>query len=409
MPADEKMTIDERLKYLRRVQKRYRQADRQTRGRLLDEMQAVTDLERKPLIRLMASTLERHPRQRQRGCTYDAGVDDALRVISQTLDHISAERLTPNLVWIAQTLAAHGELVLSPELEAQLGAISTSTVARILRRLRQDEPRLPRKGPQEANRQRREVPMRRIAWDESQPGHFEADLVFHSGPNTTGDHVHTVQLIDVTTAWSERVAVLGRGYLVMRDAFYHIMQRLPFPILEIHPDNGAEFFSRHLLAFWGERLRGVTLSRSRPWHKNDNRFVEQKNDTLVRAYLGHDRLDSVVQTRATNALYEDMWIYYNFFQPVMRLAEKEVVREAGGQTRMRRRYDEARTPFDRLCTTEVLPTEKREQLARWRDGINPRRLRQSIYDQLEALFRLPGATSGQTEDVYATLQHPEIL
>jgi hypothetical protein len=195
---------------------------------------------------------------------------------------------------------------------------------------------------------------------------------------------------------------------VMRDAFQHILLRVPFPVLELHPDNGGEFFSHHLLAFWGERIQGLELSRSRPWHKNDNRFVEQKNDTLVRAYLGHERLDTVAQTRALNALYEDLWAYYNLFQPVMRLMEKEVVRDEKGQTRVRRRYDEARTPFDRLCATEVLAPQQRESLARRRDATNPRQLRQSIYDQLEALWRLPEAVPGQTEDVYATLLHPEI-
>jgi hypothetical protein len=409
MPADDTMTLDERLKYLRRMQKRYLLADRQTRSALLDEMVHVTDLDRKTLIRRMRSDLARRPRRKQRGRTYDHQVDDALRLIARTWDFISAERLAPNLGWMAASLAAHGELTLTPELQAQLAAISTSTVARILQRLRQDEPRLPRSGPREANRLRREVPMGRIPWDETRPGHFEADLVFHSGPARGGEHMHTLQLIDVATAWSERVAVLGRSFVVMRDAFEHIVRRLPFPIREIHPDNGSEFFNHHLVQFWGERIQGVTLSRSRPWHKNDNRFVEQKNDTLVRAYFGQARLDTVAQTRATNALYEDMWAYYNLFQPVMRLVAKEVTEDAQGTRRVRRRYDPARTPFDRLCATGLLPQAQQEALARRRDGINPRLLREHIHEQRDALFRLPGAAPGQSEDVYATLLHPECI
>lgn len=218
--------------------------------------------------------------------------------------------------------------------------------------------------------------------------------------------MHTLQLLDVATAWSERVALLGRSYLVMRDAFQHVLHRLPFPVAEIHPDNGGEFFNHHLLTFWGERIQGVTLTRSRPYHKNDNRFVEQKNDTLVRAYLRKERLDSVVQTRATNALYEDMWTYYNFFQPVMRMVDKQLVRDAQGRQHLKRRFDASATPFDRLCATGVLARERQEALERWRDTINPRRLRLSIYDQLEALFRLPGARPGRTENVYDTLQYP---
>lgn len=406
VPKSDEMTIDERLKYLRLVRPRYERASRKERGHLLDEMEKVTHQNRKTLIRRLNGDLQRRERQRQRKRSYGAEVDDALRVISESWDHITPERLTPNLVWMAETLAEHGELRVTPELLRQLGTISTSTVGRILRRIHQDEPRLPRAGPHEANNVRRDVPMRRIPWNERQPGHFEADLVYHSGPVISGEHVHTVQLIDVATGWSERVAVLGRGYLVMQDAFEHIVRRLPFDILEIHPDNGSEFFNQHLVRFWGERIKGVKLSRTHPWQRNDNRFVEQKNDTLVRAYLGRERLDTVAQTRTLNALYEDMWAYYNFFQPVMRLAEKIAVRDAEGHTHLRRRFDQARTPFDRLCATNVLTPREQEELTHWRNQINPRQLRLRVYDQLQRLFSLPNAAPGVTEDVYATLTYP---
>ena len=143
-------------------------------------------------------------------------------------------------------------------------------------------------------------------------------------------------MVDVTTGWSERVAVLRRGYIAMQDAFQRILARLPFPVLELHPDNGSEFFNTHLLQFWGERVRQAELSRSRPWQKNDNRFVEQKNDSLVRAYLGKQRLDTVAQTRALNALYDKMWLYYNLFQPVMRMCSKEYQTLADGSLRLHR-------------------------------------------------------------------------
>lgn len=403
MPNDDKMPTEELLPYLRRMQKRYVAADRRGRSVLLDEMKAMTGLDRKTLIRWMNRPVERKPRSGERGREYGAGVEDALRVIAETLNEITVERLTPGLVDAAQILAAHGEIVLTPELEKQLGRISPSTVGRILRRLRQDEPRLPRRGPREANSLRRNVPMRRIPWDEREPGHFEADLVYHSGPDSAGEHVHTVQLVDVATGWSERRAVLGRSYLVMADAFLHITRRLPFPILELHPDNGSEFFNHHLLRFWGELIPDLRLSRSRPWQKNDNRFVEQKNDTLVRAFLGHARLDTVAQTRAVNALYEDMWAYYNFFQPVMRLKDKTVSHDAQGRTHTHRHYDVAATPFERLCASGVLGAEDQERWRAWRANINPRKLHQAIMDQLQALFRLPCARSGEVHDVYETL------
>jgi hypothetical protein len=405
MPADDKMTIDERRKYLHQMQKRYRGADRQTREQLLDEMEHVAELHRKSLIRLMAGDLERKPRRQQRGRTYGHAVARAVQVIAESLDYPCAERLTPNLVWMAHHLAAQGELQVTPEVLAQLGEMSLSTVHRLSADWQRDIPRrLPRGGPERANQVLREVPMKRMAWDESQPGHFEVDLVHHCGPSATGDYVHTLQMIDVCTGWSERRAVLGRSYVVMQDAFRWLSCRLPFPVLEIHPDNGSEFFNNHLLRFWKDRVQGVVLSRSRPYQKNDNRFVEQKNATLVRAYLGYDRLDTVAQTLALNRLYHQMWIYYNLFQPVMHQIEKTLLTLEDGSTRIQRRHDRARTPFERLCETNAISPQRRAEIEALRDRTNPRQLRHEIYEALPRLFDMPNAIPGQPQNVYDTLR-----
>ena len=406
MSTDDKMTINERWKYLRLMQPRYLRASRRERGRLLNEMQAITKKDRKTLIRQMKSDLVRKPRKKQRGKTYGADVDDALRVIHESLDYVCAERLTPNLGWMAKQLAAHGEMEITPALLEQLGRISVSTVRRRLAKIRQDQPRLPRKGPEQANRVTRDIPMRRIPWNEPQPGHFEVDLVHHCGPSASGEYVHTLQLIDVTTGWSERVAVLGRSYLVMQAAFESVLLRLPFPVREIHPDNGSEFLNAHLVRFFRDAIQGVQLSRSRPFHKNDNCHVEQKNSTLVRAYLGYDRLDTVAQTKTLNLLYHKMWLYYNFFQPVMRLTEKIPVHSEGQPTRIKRRYDRAQTPFDRLSATSAISTEERCRFNALRDQTNPRQLRQDIYNLLDHLFDLPAAPPDHTQDVYQTLSIP---
>jgi hypothetical protein len=398
------MNLDERYKYLRVMKQRYIKAERKKKRQLLDEMEAVTGLHPKSLIRLMNSPLRRQSRRRERETTYKADVTQALWAIYESLDYICAERLTPNLVWMAQHLERHGELRTTPELLEQLEQISVSTVGRRLQRIRELTPlvRLPRKKP--SGRQlTRDIPMLRLPWTITEPGHSEADLVHHCGPTAAGSYMCTLQMIDVASGWSERVAVLGRSFLVMEDAFRRILARLPFPLLEIHPDNGSEFFNHHLLRFWGEIVQGVTISRSRPFHKNDNPRVEQKNSTLVRAYLGHERLDSVAQVIAANRLYDKMWLYYNLFQPVMILSEKEVVQEDGQPTRVKRRYDDARTPFDRLCQTNAILPEHREQLEVLRDSINPRSLRQEIYDDIDHIFALPGAAPGTSENVHFTL------
>lgn len=288
MSNEEKMTIHERRKYLRLMKPRYVKARRSEKGQLLDEMEAVTDLDRKTVIRLMKGSLEHKPRSRERAETYGPMVDAALRVIDESFDGICAERLTPNLAWMARQLNRHGELAAGPQLLEQLGQVSISTVARRLARVRQDQPCLPRKQPQARNPLLGSIPMLRLPWDMRERGYFETDLVHHCGPCASGEYACTLQMIDVLTGWCERRAVLGRSYLV--------------------------------------KVQNVAISRSRPYHKNDNPRVEQKNSTLVRAYLGYDRIDSVAQTLALNAVYDKMWIYYNLFQPVMHLVEKEVTR-----------------------------------------------------------------------------------
>jgi len=407
MSIEDHMTIDERYKYLRCMKKRYRHANREGRGRLLNEMYAVTGLHRKSLIRLINGPLTRRPRRRQRGRAYGPEVESALCIIAESLDYICAERLTPNLIRMAQHLHAHRELYLSPSLLDKLQRISTSTVRRILSRHRPSIRRLPRKAPSPPKPLTQGVPMKRIPWHTTQPGHFEVDLVHHSGPNSSGQYVHSLQMVDVATGWSERRAVLGRSWLVMSDAFRHVLTQLPFPVHEIHPDNGSEFFNHHLLRFWGEAASHIQLSRTRPYHKNDNPFVEQKNSSLVRAYLGNERLDTVAQTQLLHELYEKMGCYYNLFQPVMRLAEKIIIPASNGQPgRVKRRYDQPRTPFERLCETDAISDHKRDQLTALRQSINPRTLRQEIYALCDELFSLPNAVPGVTENVHQTLHYP---
>lgn len=307
-----------------------------------------------------------------------------MRVVWESLDFVCAERLTPSLSETARHLAAFGEVRLDAETERALGEISRSTVERLICRLRQDTPRLPRRGPEEANRIARAIPAGRIDWRTGEPGHFEVDLVHHCGESSAGEYVHTLQMVDVATGWSERTAVLGRGQRAMEAGFRRILARLPFRVLQLHPDNGPEFLNGHLIRFFGRELVGLSLSRSRPYRKNDNRFVEQKNYSLVRAYLGYRRLDSEAQMAALNRLYDRMWAYYNLFQPVMHLVGKEA---AEGRTR--RRWDQARSPYQRLLETEDLEQPQRERLSALYAGTNPRVLRREIHRTIEALWDEP--------------------
>ena len=164
--------------------------------------------------------------------------------------------------------------------------------------------------------------------------------------------------------------------------------RLPFAVKELHPDNGTEFFNHHLVRFWGEAITGLKLSRSRPYQKNDNRFVEQKNDTLVRQYFGTIRLETPEQVRAMNVLYDKMWVYYNFFQPVMHLQEKIYQED-----KVIRHWDQAQTPYQRLVATDTLGSDQLVRLQALYEQTNPMTLRKEIYRLLAVLWELPQAST----------------
>jgi len=392
-PDEDKMTIDERRKYLKRMWPRYLKADRGKRSELLTEMQAVTGMHRFSLVRLMKSpTLSRKQRQTERSRSYGLSVQMVVGIVWESLDFICAERLTPALLNTAQHLSHFGELgaiTLDPALEAQLSNVSRSTVQRMTRQIRARSPQatrpLPRKGPQRANQATKGVPMGRMSWQTQEPGHLEVDLVHHCGDASVGEYLHTIQMIDVATGWSERVAVAGRGQRAMEAGFRQMLGRVPFSIKELHPDNGSEFFNDHMIRFWGEEIVGLKLSRSRPYHKNDNRMVEQKNDTLVRSYLGQARLEGNHQASKVNELYELMWVYYNLFQPVLHLTEKVVV-----DGKFTRKWDQAKTPYQRLLATGVLSEEQSVRLNTLYELTNPRKLRREIYERLSEVWDWPG-------------------
>jgi hypothetical protein len=188
-------------------------------------------------------------------------------------------------------------------------------------------------------------------------------------------------MVDIATGWSERVAILGRSGRAVGAGLDRALQRLPFQIKQSHPDNGGESYDDHLIRYFGEEIVGMRLSRSRPYHKNDNRMVEQKNDTLIRQYTGHGRLDTREQCYHLNEIYELMWTYYNLFQPVLHLVQKGY--EDG---KLKRKWDEAKTTYQRLKQTQVLSKETEARLDKLYQETNPRELRQQIYKLLSRLW-----------------------
>jgi hypothetical protein len=401
MSEQDPMDINERRKYIHKMWGRYREAGRVEKGKLLDEMEQVTGMHRKTLIRLLNGQLSRKKRSRQRGRVYGVEVDDAIRVIARSLDYPCSERLQPNLAWMADHLKTHQELVIRPETRALLDKVSVSTLKRILKRVGRSQPKLAYRQPRrpQSNTLRKQYPMNRIAWDVEEAGSFEVDLVHHCGEIANGEYIHTLQMVDVTSGWSEITAIFGRSSRVMQNGFDFLLKRLPFPVRELHPDNGAEFFNHPMIRFWKQRLPNIQISRSRPYQKNDNRFVEENNASLIRAYVGHGRFDTQLHLAVLRTLYDKLWLYHNFFLPVLRLQSKQFI----SPMKYHRQFDQAKPPFDRLKELHVLPPAVILDLEALRANNSPLRLRDEIGQLIDQLLDLPVLGQSETVNVFETL------
>jgi hypothetical protein len=168
---------------------------------------------------------------------------------------------------------------------------------------------------------------------------------------------------------------------------------------EFHPDNGDEFFSQFLLRYFADKLPEVHISRSRPYQKNDNRYVEENNHSLIRAYIGHERFDTPAQLAVLRKLHKKLWLYHNFFQPVMKLKSKEYVEPL----KYRRIFDTAQTPFDRLLQNHRLDEATQTKLENLRQSTNPLALRDEIEQLIMEVSSLPCAERGTKVNVYDTL------
>lgn len=390
--ATEEMNTNERFKYLRIMQGRYHQANRQSKSRLLDEACAITGLHRKYVIaRMNSPNLQRRKRNRERSRTYGAEVEQVVGLVADALDWIGAERLQPGLVGTAQHLAHFGHLTLSDELLSQLQDISISSVRRILQRIGR-----PVGAPPQVRRGRRPdsavqalVPVGVIPWDEPEPGHFEADLVLHGTAGLEGPFVCSLQLIDVLTGWSERFAILGHEFEQMWQAIQAFKTRCPISMREIHTDNGSEFMNAAFIGQFGPRALNTRLTRGRVGSKNDNRFVEQKNSSLIRAYLGNLYLYTATHRTLLDRLYEDMGLYYNLFQPVVRQTSRHAETGANGLIRILRTQDRAATPFERLlCAKPPLARETAARLQTLHHDTDLLELKRRIHRQLDDLVQL---------------------
>ena len=271
---------------------------------------------------------------------------------------------------------------MTTETESQLCRMSAATIDRLLRPWKQKGGRRSFSTTKPGNLIRNSIPIRTFAdWQENRPGFIEVDLVAHCGESLDGFYLNTLMAVDVATSWSEFIGVWGKGQQRVGTAIHHVRERLPFRLLGLDSDNGSEFIN-HDLARWCQH-EGITFTRSRPYKKNDNCFVEQKNGSIVRRVIGRDRYSSKQSYETLNRIYYLLRLYINFFQPVMKLVSKT---RHGASTH--RVYDTAQTPYQRVLKSGILTKTTEAQLASTYAHLNPVRLLKQINDNVEHLWQL---------------------
>ena len=297
----------------------------------------------------------RQRQQRSKPKYYDEQVVQMLIKLWQLLNYVCGKRLVAIMPELITKLEQFGELRLTPLSKQKLLRISAASIDRLLQPERRKQQLRRRSHTKPGTLLKHQIPIRTFAeWDEAQPGFAEIDLVAHDGGLALGDYCQTLDLTDVCTGWTETEAVPNKAQVWVFEAIQTIRARLPFPLLGLDSDNGSEFVNKELLRYCQkERL---TFTRARPYRKNDNCYVEQKNYSVVRQTVGYQRFDTAAELMVLKQLYATLRLYTNFFQPTMKLKSKERV-----GSRVKKSYHPPQTPYQRvLACAEVTAADKKK-------------------------------------------------
>jgi hypothetical protein len=362
---------------------RYTLGNRTTKQRVLDELVVATGYHRKYAIQLLNHPpIRRPPKRRASRSKYDGLVRAALEQIWRTANCICSKRLVPALPTFVESLERHGELKLDADTRQRLLALSPATADRLLQRSRRGSKPHGLATTKPGTLLKQAIPVRTFAqWDDAQPGFMEVDLVAHCGDSTRGEYLNSLDMIDVKTRWVELYGLSNRSQATVQAAIITCRRRLPYPLRGLDSDNGAEFINAGLKHYCEQEH--ITFTRCRPYKKNDQAYVEQKNWTAVRQTVGYDRYEGQAACEALNALYQPLRLYLNFFQPVMVLREK--TRQGA---KVKKRYDTAKTPYQRVLDSPEVPEEVKARLRQLYLTLNPAALLRQIEARQQALWKL---------------------
>jgi hypothetical protein len=384
------MTAMGRREYLRAIYDRYHRSSAEKKGTILDEFCKVCGYNRKYAIRRLSGPRpEAHPGpRRSRGPSYGRLVIQALAQIWEAAGYPWSVRLKAMLPlwlpWLKKRVA------LTPELERQLRAISPRQIDRRLQPRKRILRRRIYGRTKPGTLLKHHIPIKTDHWDVTQPGFTEIDLVSHSGDCADGEFAHSFNLTDIHTTWTETRAVLGKGETGIVAALEEMRQALPFALRGIDSDNGSEFLNHHLVRYC--RTGQIQFTRGRPYKKDDNAHIEQKNWTHVRKLIGWDRYDSAAAVGLLNDLYRhELPQMMNLFQPSVKLLRKERV-----GSRLKRVYDRPQTPLDRLRAGKDFDRAAVNALLRLRATTDPFELAKTIEKKIDRIAALAPRRDGST-------------
>lgn len=391
-----KIPMAERKVLRKHLAKEYQRASRKEKSAILDRFVEATLHNRAyaarslrnegKQVRVNARTVvradSRASSKRRRPKTYGADVQKALVTLWEQSGYLCGKRLVPALPDLVEALERFGEMDLEPEVRRKVLELSPATADRLLAPERRKWNGRGRGGTKPGTLLKSQIPIRTFAdWEENQPGFVEIDLVGHEGGHAEGDFLQTLDVTDVQTGWCEQRALLNKARCWVVEEMEVIRKRLPFSLKGIDSDNGGEFINGHLNAYCAEKE--ITFTRSRPYRKNDNCYVEQKNYSIVRRVVGYGRYEGEEARAVLNALYDLVRLRTNWLQPTMKLIEKE-----RHGSRVFKRYDEPQSPFRRVLDCPEVSARDKANLVAVFETLNPAEINRQIAELQRRLDRL---------------------
>ena len=390
------MGKNERQAYLKAIRQRYRRAGKKAKATILDEFCAVCGYHRKYAIRLLNRRGKpAKPRQPGRKPVYPSKeLLIALKRLWFATDQMCSKKLKAAIpFWLPFYETTHE--VLAPEIRDKLISISAATIDRVLKPIRVKHGRKGLGGTKPGSLLKNQIPIRTHNWDITQPGFMEADTVAHCGNSLAGDFIWSLTMTDIHTTWTENRATWSKGATGVLEQIKDIEARLPFALKGFDCDNGSEFLNHHLLRYFTDHPRQVAFTRTRPYKKNDNAHVEQKNWTHVRQLFGYDRLEDKQLIALMNDLYIHEWsLYQNHFCPSMKLLEKKRI-----NSKYRKKYEDPKTPYQRVLESDQVNQETKQLLESMHLSLNPFILKQDIEKKLRMIFKHVKVTSNVRQRV----------